>query len=73
MQVNYKDIYLDEEDEIQGLENLLDMLEYKYVGTSAKWMWLPEEWTSYVTTKVQLKKQLRKVKASMGYNDSISD
>lgn len=73
MQVNYKDIYLDEEDEAQGLENLLDMLEYKYVSTSAKWMWLPEEWTSYVTTKVQLKKQLRKVKASMGYNDNISD
>ena len=54
-------------------KQLVRLLEYKYIITSARWMWLPEEWTSYVTTKVQLKKQLRKVKVSMEYNDSISD
>lgn len=73
MLVNYNDIYIDDEDELQGLENLLGMLEYKYVKTSAKWMWLPEEWAEYVTVKVQLKKQLRNVKARLGYNETVTD
>lgn len=62
MQVNVNDIYIDDEDEQQAIETYLDILEYVYRVTSARWMWVDEEWARYVIEKVRLKKQLRKIK-----------
>jgi hypothetical protein len=73
MQVNLTDIYIDDEDEYRAIEITLDALEYVYDVTSARWMWLDEEWTRYVIAKVQLKKQLRKLKANVEYNYTVTD
>lgn len=73
MQVNLTDIYIDDEDEYRSIEVTLDALEYVYNVTSASWMWVDEEWSSYVVEKVRLKKQLRNLKARIEYNNAVTD
>lgn len=73
MQVNVNDIYIDDEDEQQAIETYLDILEYVYRVTSARWMWVDEEWARYVIEKVRLKKQLRKIKERIEYNSTVID
>lgn len=73
MRVNLTNIYIDDEDEYQAIEVQLDMLEYVYSRTSARWMWLDEEWARYVIEKVRLKKQLRKLKANIEYTYTVID
>jgi len=69
MLVNHTDIFIDDEDEYQAIETYLNNLEYIYTITSARWMWIDEEWTRYIIEKVRLKKQLRKIKERIEYNN----
>lgn len=65
MKVNSKDLYVDIEDELIAVSIAIQLLDKKFRDTSAKWMWLPSEWSEYVVTKIGLQKRLRKLQAMM--------
>lgn len=73
MQVNVNDIYIDSEDEYRGIESLVASLDYVYRDTSAKWMWIQEEWTSYVRQKITYKNRLRELKEKFSYTDRVTE
>lgn len=73
MQVNVNDIYIDSEDEYRGIESLVASLDYVYRDTSAKWMWVQEEWTRYVRQKVTYKNRLRELKEKFSYTDGVTE
>jgi len=73
MKVSSKDIFLDDEDRLLAVSLEIENLDKVYSDTSARWMWVNEEWGNYVRKKVQLKKELRKLKERLGYNTETAD
>ena len=61
MQVDMKAIYIDREDEAIAISIALQVLDKVYKEESARWFWLPSEWSSYIVQRAALQKRLRKL------------
>lgn len=73
MKVDSRNTYIDTEDEMIAVSVAIRLLDKKFKETSARWMWLPSEWGEYVVKRSGLQKRLRKLKAELGYNDTVAD
>jgi hypothetical protein len=73
LKVDSRNTYIDTEDEMIAVSVAIRLLDKKFKETSARWMWLPSEWGEYVVKRSGLQKRLRKLKAELGYNDTVAD